>query len=331
MKAAIWTAYGPPEVLQLREVATPVPKDKQILVKVAVANIFPGDCELRRLEVKLPGAWVMRLACGLFKPRDGSILGQEFAGEVVAVGKVVTRFKPGDRVFGAVEPFVHGTYCEYLITYGGAVTVIPDNVSYADAAVLTTGGLNALHVLRVAGLDQAPRGRTVLMNGACGSIGTIAVQLAKLYGAEVTAVDAPHKLAKLREIGADHVVDYTKADFTENGEQYDVVIDIVGKCAFFKALKSVKPGGWLLLANPPWRNVWLRLLWGMISTRKIRFPVAGYKLADLERLKNLVTEGKIKPVIDRSYPLEQVVEGHRYIDANYRVGNVTLTVDAALR
>lgn len=329
MKAAIWTAYGPPEVLQLREVATPVPKDKQILVKVVVSNVFPGDCELRRLEVRIPGAWVMRLLCGLRKPRDGSILGQEFAGVVVAVGKAVTRFKPGDRVFGAVEPFVHGTYCEYLVCYGRAVTTIPDNATDEEAAVLTTGGLNALHVLRVAGLDTAPRGRKVLLNGACGSIGTLAVQLAKEYGAEVTAVDTTHKLSKLREIGADHVIDYTQADFTANGEQYDVVADIVGKCDFFKALKSVKPGGWLLLANPPVRHVGLRLLWGMFSKRRIRFPLASYPLASLEYLKSLLADGKIKPVIDRRYPLAEVVAAHRYIDANHRIGNVVLTVAAS--
>jgi NADPH:quinone reductase-like Zn-dependent oxidoreductase len=329
VKAAIWTAYGPPEVLQLREIATPVPKDKQILVKVIVSNVFPGDCELRRLEVRIPGAWVMRLLCGLFKPRANSILGQEFAGVVVAVGKAVTRFKPGDRVFGAVEPFVHGTYCEHLVCYGGAVAAIPDNVAYDDAAVLTVGGLNALHVLRVAGLDQGPRGRKVLLNGACGSIGTLAVQLAKQYGAVVTAVDTTHKLDKLREIGADHVIDYTQADFTDNGERYDVVVDIVGKCDFFKTLKSVEAGGWLLLANPPLRHVWLRLLWGMFSKRRIRFPLAGYPLADIEYLKNMLAEGKIKPVIDRRYALEEVVEAHRYIDANHRIGNVVLAIDAA--
>jgi NADPH:quinone reductase-like Zn-dependent oxidoreductase len=329
MKAVIWTAYGPPEVLKLREIETPKPKDKQILVKVVVANIFPGDCELRRLEVRIPGAWVVRLVCGLRKPRDGSILGQEFAGVVVAAGKAVTRFKVGDRVFGAVEPFVHGTYCEYLVTHAGAVTSIPDNVSFEEAAVLTTGGLNALHVLRVAALDQAPHGRKVLLNGACGSIGTIAVQLAKQYGAEVTAVDCTRKLDKLREIGAEHVIDYTQADFTANGELYDVLIDIVGKCDFFRALKSVKPGGWLLLANPPLRHVLLRLLWGPISKRRIRFPLAGYPLASLEYLKNLVAEGKVKPVIDRRYPLDEVVEGHRYIESNQRIGNVVLTVDAS--
>jgi NADPH:quinone reductase-like Zn-dependent oxidoreductase len=327
MKAAIWTAYGPPEVLQLREIPTPVPKDKQILVKVVVSNLFPGDCELRRLDVKIPGATVMRLLCGWSKPRGDAILGQEFAGIVVATGKAVTRFKPGDRVFGSVEPFVHGTYCEYLVAYGNAVTQMPDNVSFEDAAVLTVGGLNALHVVRAAGLDKAPRGRTVLMNGACGSIGTLAVQLAKMHGAEVTAVDATHKLAKLREIGADHVIDYTCKDFTDNGKQYDVVIDLAGKCAFFKALAAVRPGGWLLLPNPPLRHVFLRWFWNPFSKRRIRFPLAGYKLADIRHLADLVAAGKLKPVIDRRYPLDQVAAGHRYIEANHRIGNVVLTVD----
>jgi NADPH:quinone reductase-like Zn-dependent oxidoreductase len=326
MKAAIWTAYGAPEVLQLRELPVPKPKDKQILVKVAVSNIFPGDCELRRLDVKIPGKFIMRLACGWSRPRDGSILGQEFAGVVVAIGKAVTRFKPGDRVFGAVEPFVHGTYCEYLVAYGGAVTQMPDNVSFEDAAVLTVGGLNALHTIRAAGLNKTPRGRTVLMNGACGTVGTLAIQLAKLHGHQVTAVDAPHKLGKLRELGADHVIDYTQEDFTGNGRQYDVVIDLAGKCDFAKALRSVAPGGWLLLPNPPPRHILLRFLCNPFSRRNIRCPLAGYKLADIEQLRRLVADGTLKPVIDRSFELAQVADGHRYIEANHRIGNVTLNI-----
>lgn len=328
MKAAIWTAYGPPDVLQLREVPIPVPKDKQILVKVVVSNLFPGDCELRRLDVKIPGAFIMRLVCGWRKPRGPApILGQEFAGVVVAVGKAVTRFKPGDRVFGAVEPFVHGTYCEYLLAYGGAITHMPDTVSFEDAAVLTLGGLNTLDVIRTARLDQAPAGRKVLLNGACGTIGTLVVQLARHYGAEVTAVDCTHKLARLREIGADHVIDYTQEDFTASGVQYDVVMDLAGKCDFFRALRSVKPGGWLLLPNPPFRHVLLRWVCNLFSTRRIRCPLAGYKLADIDHVKQLVADGTLKPVVDRRYPLEQVAEGHRYIEANHRVGNVVLVVD----
>jgi NADPH:quinone reductase-like Zn-dependent oxidoreductase len=326
MTAAIWTAYGPPDVLQLREIPVPVPKDRQILVQVAVSNIFPGDCELRRLDVKIPGKFLMRLLCGWSKPRANAILGQEFAGTVVAAGKAVTRFQAGDRVFGAVEPFVHGTYCEYLVAYGRAITQIPDQVSFADAAVLTVGGLNALHVMRTAGLDRAPRGRKVLMNGACGTVGTLAVQLAKLHGHEVTAIDAPHKLAKLRELGADHVIDFTQEDFTDNGKKYDVVIDLVGKCVFQKALRSVVPGGWLLLPNPPPRHIVLRFLCNAFSSRKIRCPLAGYKLADIEYLGQLVADGRIKPVTDRSYPLAQIADGHRYIDANHRVGNIALNI-----
>lgn len=326
MQAALWTAYGPPEVLQVREIPVPSPADKQILVKVAVSNVFPGDCELRRLDVKLIGKFILRLALGWSRPRAGSILGQEFAGTVVAVGRSVTRFKPGERVFGASEPFVHGTYCEYLVASGAAVTQLPDNVPFQAAAVLTIGGLNALDVLRTAGLDNPPRGRRVLLNGACGSIGTLAVQLARRYGHEVTAVDAPHKLAKLRELGADHVIDYTRDDFTRSGAQYDVVIDLAGKCDFLNALRSVKPGGWLLLPNPPRRHVLLRFLCNPFSMRKIRFPVARYRLADLDHLKQLVSDGTLLAVIDRSFSLAQVADAHRYIDANHRIGNVTLTI-----
>jgi 2-desacetyl-2-hydroxyethyl bacteriochlorophyllide A dehydrogenase len=333
MKAVIWTAYGPPEVLQLRDIVQPVPADDQVLVKVVVSNIFPGDCELRRFDVRFPWGIPVRLFCGLFKPRAGFILGQEYAGEVVATGSAVTRFKPGDRIFGAVEPFVHGSYAELLVTRANAATTIPETIAFADAAVLPTGGFNALHFLRVAELDKNGTGKKVLLNGACGSIGTLAVQLAKLHGAEVTVVDCTHKLDKLRELGADKVIDYTREDFTQVREHYDVVIDICGKAPFFRALRSVKPGGMLVLGNPPFHHLLFRLWCGLFSkafgNKRVRFALAGYKLADLEHLKQLLAEGKLKAVIDRRYPLEQVAQGHRYVDSNQRVGNVVLDVSAA--
>lgn len=329
MKAVIWTAYGPPEVLKLREIANPIPKDNQILVRVVVSNVFPGDCELRRFEVKMPWALIVRPLCGLFKPRADSVLGQEYAGVVEEVGSAVTRFKKGDRVFGAVEALVSGSYAEYLVTYARAVTTIPDNLSFEEAAVITTGGLNALVNMSAVQMSEGGPRKKVLFNGAAGSIGTMAVQIARLYGADVTAVDSTHKLSKLLEIGAHRVIDYTKEDFTESDEQYDVVFDVVGKASFFRALNSVKPGGYFILINPSFIHLLLRLCWGIFSKRRIRFVLAGYNLDRLEYLKQLVASGRIKAVIDRRYTLEQAVEAHRYVETNNRIGNVILEVSAA--
>lgn len=329
MKAVVWTRYGPPDVLEVRDVARPVPNDRQLLVKVAVSNVFAGDCELRRFDVIFPWSVPVRLMCGIFKPRAGFVLGQEYAGEVIEVGRAVTRFRPGDRVFGATLFGRRGSYAEYLVSDGKAVVTMPDGATFEAAAVLTTGGLNALHFLRVARLGEDRPGQKVLLNGAGGSIGTLAVQIAKLYGAEVTAVDATHKLEKLSELGADHVIDYTNEDFTENGELYDVIVDIVGKCSYFRTLKSLKPGGYLILGNPPFAHLLLRCWSVLFGNKRVRFALAPYKLADLERLKQWLEDGRIKPVIDRSYPLEQAAEAHRYVETGRRVGNVVLDVGAA--
>lgn len=326
MKAVIWTRYGPPEVLKLREVERPAPNARQMLVKVVVSNVFAGDCELRRFDVNFPWSLLVRLMCGIRKPRAGSVLGQEYAGEVVETGEAITRFEAGDRVFGATMFGARGSYAEYLVSDGKAVVTMPDNLSFEEAAVVTTGGLSALHFLRVAGLGEGGPRRKVLLNGAGGSIGTLAVQIAKVFGAEVTAVDATHKLDKLLELGADFVVDYTQEDFTENGEVYDVIVDIVGKCAYFRTLESVKAGGILVLGNPPFAHLLLRCFSAVFGTRRVRFALAGYGIADLEYLKALLADGRIRPVIDRRYPLEQAVEAHRYVETNERVGNVVLVV-----
>lgn len=254
------------------------------------------------------------------------MLGQEFAGEVVGVGKAVTRFKEGDRVFGATMFGSQGSYAEYMVSNGRAVVTVPGNLSFEEAAVVTTGGLNALHFLRVARLDEGQPRRKVLLNGAGGSIGTMAVPIAKVFGAEVTAVDTTHKLETLLKIGADKVIDYTKQDFTENGETYDVIVDIVGKCSYFRTLKSLKPGGYLILGNPPFAHLLLRCWSAAFGSSRVRFALAGYKLIDLEYLKQLLDDGRIRPVIDRRYPLEQVVEAHRYVESGRRIGNVVLTV-----
>jgi NADPH:quinone reductase-like Zn-dependent oxidoreductase len=331
MEAVCWTAYGPPEVLELRRVERPGPADTQILVRVAASNIFPGDCELRRFDVGFPWLILVRLFCGLFRPRRGVRLGQEYAGEVAAVGEKVTRFKPGDRIFGAVEPTVPGSYAEYLVSSGAAAATMPDNLSFEEACAATVGGLNALGFLKIAHLDAAESNKKLLIVGAGGSIGTMAVQIAKAFGAEVDVVDTAHKLDALRALGADGVIDFTKEDFTQRHGVYDVVIDIVGRNvagrhSLFRMLRTVKPGGYLVLGNAPFRHLMARRWAGLFSDQKVRLALIGYKQADLDQLKQLMASGKVKPVIDRQFALAEAVEAHRYVETGRRIGNVVLTM-----
>jgi len=332
MRAVVWTRYGPPEVLSVQEVREPEPKNDEMLVRVEAANVFPGDCELRRFDVAFPFSLFVRLYCGVFKPRAGARLGQEYAGEVVSVGKDVAHFRPGDRVFGAVEMLVRGSYAEYLTTSGRTSTTIPDNVSFEAAAVATVGGLNALHFLKVAEVSPDAPPKDVLMLGAGGSIGTMAIQIAKAFGARVTAVDTTHKLDKLLELGADEVVDFTRTDFSASAHTYDAVIDIVGKntpaSSLARSLKVVRPGGLLVLGNPPFRHLLARPWAGRRGGKRIRFALAGYERGPLETLRELLASDSVKPVIDRRYALTDVVAAHRFVETGQRIGNVVLCVGA---
>lgn len=333
MKAVVWTRYGPPEVLELRDLPCPVPKNNEVLVKVAVANVFPGDCELRRSDVGLPWSLFVRLACGFFAPKPDAVLGQEYAGRVVAAGPAVTRFAVGDRVFGATERMTRGSYAEYLVTTGANVVTIPARLSFEQAAAAAVGGLNALHFLRAAGVTpQGPR-RSVLMIGAGGSIGTMALQIAKAFGANVTVVDTTHKLAKLRQLGADRAIDFTREDFALEGAIYDAVIDIVGKNAagrnsLFKSLEAVKPGGRLVLGNPPFSHLLLSLFRRLFTRKQVRVALAGYRRSELERLQGLLESGQVEPVIDRRFALEDAPAAHGYVETGQRIGNVVLDVAA---
>ena len=329
----IWTRYGPPEVLQLRDVEQPVPKDNQILVRVFAANVFLGDCELRRMDVAFPFSLLVRLGVGIFKPRAGARLGQEYAGEVVAVGKSVTRFSPGDRIFGAIEPFTPGCYAEYIVSTGKAAMKLPAHLPFEKAAAAAVGGLNALHFLRVAGVTEGGQPKKLLLIGAGGSIGTMAIQIARAFGAHVTAVDTTHKLQKLRDLGADRVIDYTREDVAREGEVYDATIDIVGGNArgssLRRSLKTVKPDGLLILGNPPFRHL-LALPFARLFTRKkVRFALASYGKRDCDELERLIQSGRVSPAIDRVYALEQAVDAHRYMETGQRIGNVVLAVSTS--
>ena len=328
MKAIVWTKYGPPDVLELREVDKPSPEDNELLIKIYATTVTAGDCEMRSLNFPIYLSLAMRLWRGLLKPRENSILGTELAGEIEAVGKDVKGFKEGDQVFGSAG-MDFGANAEYICLPGepgemeGGVAIKPANMTFEEAATVPFGGRDALHFLR---LGNVQSGQKILINGAGGSIGTFAVQLAKHFGAEVTAVDRTAKLNMLRSIGADHVVDYTQEDFTQNGVIYDVIFDVVGTVSFSRSARSITQSGAYLLANPLGsqmvRGLWTR----MTSSKKVVMQTASGTIADLIFLRGLIEEGKIESVIDRTYPLEQIVEAHKYVETGDKEGNLVITV-----
>lgn len=331
MKAIIWTKYGSVDGLRLQEIAKPTPKDNEVLIKVHAATASTADTEFRRLKLPLFFAFFLRLYLGFLKPTRITILGTEFAGEIVSVGKEVSQYQPGDQVYGYTGLSM-GTYAEYLClsekpsALASVMGKKPVNITYEEAAALPFGGLEALHSLRQANIQ---RGQKVLIVGAGGSIGTYCVQLAKHYGAEVTGVDKPGKLDMLRSIGADHVIDYTKEDFTRNGQKYDVILDTIGKTPFSRSLRSLKENGTYLNANPGlFGGLWMRWFSRNGGKRVITWT-AGYTVDNLNALKELVEAGIIKPVIDRRYPLEQTAEAHRYVDTGQKKGNVVITVESS--
>lgn len=281
-----------------------------------------GDCELRSL--KLPFAWkiLVRFGFGIRAPR-AKIIGQDLAGEIEGTGKDVTRFKKGDQVF-ALTGLHLGAYAEYDCLPENAILAIkPDNMSYEEAAVVPAGGLHAINFLRRANILP---GQEVLIRGAGGSIGTIAVQLAKSYGAIVTGVDRTSKLDMIRSIGADHVIDYTKVDLTKNGRAYDVVFDVIGRSSFSDLLRSVKDEGYLLMGNPRLTDLF-RGIRKSESGKKVMRWTGSYHVEDLVELRKLIEEGKIRSVIDKSYSLEQAAEAHRYVDTGEKKGNVVITLN----
>jgi len=327
MKAIVWTKYGSPNVLQFKELVKPTPKDNEVLIRIYATTVTAGDCELRSLKFPIFINLIMRLWRGFLKPRENSILGTEIAGEIEAVGVNVKKFKPGDKVFGAAGKNF-GANAEYICLpeepgeMEGGVAVKPANMTYEEAATVPFGGRDALHFLRKGNLQP---GQKILINGAGGSIGTFAVQIAKHFGAEVTAVDSTEKLEMLRSIGADQVIDYTREDFTQSGEIYDVIFDVIGVISFSHSNKVLKQNGTYLLANPASqmvRGLWTR----MTSNKKVIMETANGTIEDLIFLRELIDAGKIKSIIDRRYPLEQIAEAHRYVETGYKKGNVVITV-----
>ena len=328
MKAIIWTAYGPPDVLQLQEIEKPVPKDNEILVKVYATTVTAGDCEMRKLKLPLGLSFPVRIYAGILRPKRIPILGQELAGEVEEIGRNVKSFKVGDQVFGTTG-FGFGAYAEYICLkgepddMGGTLAIKPANSTYEEAASVPTAGFEALHFLRSANIQREQK---VLIIGGGGSIGTFSVQLAKHYGAEVTTVDRAEKSEMLRSIGADHVVDYTQENYTKSNESYDLIIDVVGKGTTARGLKLLKQNGYYFLAYAGLSHLFLKLWTSLTSHKKLKIESSDQKKEDLLFLKELIEAGKLKTVIDRSYPLEQMAEAHRYAESGQKKGNIVITV-----
>ena len=325
MKAAVYHGYGPPDVIRIEDVEKPVPKDQQILVRVRASTVGTWDCEARSFSFPLWFWLPLRLGMGIRRPR-WPVLGQELAGEVEAVGKDVTGFRPGDRIMAATG-LGFGAHAEYAcVSSRRAVTHIPDNLSFAEAASIPTGGDNALHFLRLAAVQPGER---VLVNGAGGNIGVMAIQIAKHHGAEVTAVDSADKLDGLRSIGADHVIDYTAQDYTRAGKTYDIIFDLVFGSSYAGAVATLNPKGRYIVANPTFSAL-LRARWTNRTTdKRVITRFAASKPEDLVILKELAEAGEIRAAIDRRFRLEEAAEAHAYVDAGSRTGAVVLTMEDA--
>jgi NADPH:quinone reductase-like Zn-dependent oxidoreductase len=328
MKAIVWTEYGPPDVLKLKEVEKPTPKDNEVLIRIHATTVTAGDCEQRSLKLPFRYRFLMRAYVGYKRPKRITILGMDLAGDIESVGKDVKRFKQGDQVFAATGFVGMGTCAEYICLpeepEGGALAIKPANMSYEEAASAPNGGLEALCFLRQGNIQS---GQKVLINGAGGTVGPFAVQLVKYFGSVVTGVDSTGKLDMLRVIGADSVIDYTKEDFTKSPEAYDLILDLVGKSSFSGSIRSLKKNGRYFIANPgPSKRV--RGLWTkMISSKKVIGGNAKFKNEDLIFLKKLIEERKLRSVIDRTYPLKQTAEAHRYVEKGQKKGQLVITVE----
>lgn len=325
MKAIVYSEYGAPDVLHLQEVEKPTPKDDEVLIHVRATSVTTGDVNARGFVFVPPGfKFLARLMFGLEKPKK-PILGVEVAGEIEAVGNNVQSFKKGDQVYG-IDGMGLAAYAEYkCMREQGVLTLKPAKLSYEEAAVIPNGATTALFFLR----DRAhiQRGQKVLVVGASGSTGSAAVQLAKYFGAEVTGVCSTANVELMKSLGADQVIDYTREDFTRNGETYDIIFDTVcGKTSFARCKNSLKPNGLYLAVAGGVRELFQTMWTSLNGGKKVIAGPLPERKEDLVFLNRLVEEGKLKPVIDRCYLLEQMVEAHRYVDSGHKKGNVAITV-----
>ncbi len=317
MKAATYFHYGPPEVVHLTDVPTPEPGDNDVLLRVKATAVNSGDWRLRKAD-----PFGVRLMLGLTKPRI-HILGAVFSGTIERVGKNVKRFAVGDEVFGHTD-MRFGAHAEYLVVpESGSLALKPAQLTHSEAAVIPFGGTSALHFLKKANIKP---GQKVLVNGASGAVGSAAVQLAKYFGASVTGVCSTTNVDLVKSLGADHVIDYTQTDFSTSGETYDVIIDTVNKLPFSQCIRLLKKDGVLILSAAELPQM-LRGIWtSLTSTQKVLMGVISHTAEDILLLKKLVEIGKLKPVLDKTYPLEKIAEAHGYVEKGHKKGNVAIVV-----
>jgi NADPH:quinone reductase-like Zn-dependent oxidoreductase len=326
MKAILHTRFGPPDELQLKEIDKPIPRDNEVLVKIHATTVTSTDCNVRNFTF-VPRVFLLpaRLFMfGVFKPRI-HILGIDLAGEIEAVGKDVEQFKEGDHVFGT-PGMTFGAHAEYTcVPEDGVLAIKPASIAWEEAAPIFLGASTALFYLRDKGNIQA--GHKILIYGASGAIGTYAVQLAKYFGAEVTGVCSTTNLKMVKSLGADKVIDYTQEDYTESGETYDLILDTVGKTSFSRCKKSLNQKGIFLPVVMDLTEL-VQIIWTSLTDgKKVKGGVAGESVEDLDFFKELVVAGKLKPVIDRCYPLEKTAEAFQYVEKGHKKGNVVITVE----
>lgn len=326
MRAAVYTKYGSPDVLQIKEIQKPVPKDNELLIRIQATTVCAADWRFRKADPFV----IVRLMNGVLRPKKINILGMEFAGTVEAVGKNVTRFREGDQVFGSTGMKL-GAYAEYIcLPESATLATKPVNMTTEEAAAVLFGGISALDFLRRAHVGP---GQKVLIYGASGSVGVFAVQLAKHFGAQVTAVCSTANLKLVKSLGADTVVDYTKEDFSRAGRIYDIVLDTVGKSGVSRTLKSLKRGGYYARVGGSGHLPWIVLamlqqLWlSFTGAAEVVSGVAKAQPADLPFLKELIESGKLRTVIDRRYSLSDIAAAHRYVEAGHKKGHVVILVE----
>lgn len=323
MKAIVYKQYGPPNVLELTEVEKPTPNDNELLIKIHATTVTAGDYRMRKAD-----PFLARLYNGLFKPKKINILGFEIAGDVEAVGKSVSHFQVGDKVFASCG-IGFGGYAEYkCLAEDAIIAEKPSNMSYAEAAAVPIGGITALRFLRAGNIQN---GQSVLIYGASGSVGTYAVQLAKHFGTKVTAVCSTANVEMVKSLGADKVIDYTREDFTQTNEKYDIIFDTVGKSPFTQSVATLKSGGFYLNAAQMGLLPMIRGLWVSKTTnKKVISDAGGERREYLLFLKELIEAGHLKAVIDREYPMEDIIEAHQYVQKGHKKGNVIIPIIPAV-
>lgn len=323
MKAITYSRYGPPDVLQLDDVAQPEPADDEILIRVRAAEATKADCEMRSFRYAVKWFWLpLRIALGITKPRR-QILGAYFSGEIAAIGKNVTEFAVGNEVFGCAGLRL-GAYGEYLaLPASSTVVAKPANMTFAEAAAVPLGGLNALHFMRLANIME---GEKILINGAAGSIGIHAVQIAKAMGAEVTAVDSAIKQDALHRLGADHFIDYTRDDFTRSGHAYDVIFDMVPGSSYRGCIRTLNRNGRYLSGNPRLSLMLRSVLTTRFSDKTARFAFARETREELLTLKEMIEDGKIRSIVDKVLPMDRAADAHRLVETEQRRGAIVISI-----